>query len=177
MILAAAEEIFRRKGFDATTMEEIAAGAGLTRKTVYNQFASKEEIALVLIALAEADDQPYRARIAAGEDAIGLVCTILRDSALWCHANPSLAAMALSPARRPGLQPPADRPSFQGLLCDVIALGQEQGRFRRDERAEFLALVLLAIFGQAMLNALADEALSTDWIADIVRIVTEGIGA
>ncbi|MEO2038361.1 MAG: TetR/AcrR family transcriptional regulator, partial [Martelella sp.] len=59
---------------------------------------------------------------------------------------------------------------------DVVALGQGQGKFRRDEHPDFMALVLLAVFGQAMLSALAGDPLTEDGITDIVRIVTEGIG-
>lgn len=176
-ILSAAEDMFRRKGFAATTMEEIAEGAGLTRKTAYNLFSSKEDIALALIARAEADDDRYRDRIAARDDAAALLCAIFCDSAAWCRANPTLAELALRPARRPGLAPPPDRPSFQGLVRDVVALGQAQGRFRKDEAPEFMALILLAVFGQAMLNALAGDPLTDDGIAAIVRIITEGIGA
>lgn len=176
LILTAAEDMFRRKGFAATTMEDIAEGAGLTRKTAYNLFSSKEDIALALIARVEADDSRYRDRIAADEDATALLCAIFRDSAAWCRANPTLAELALRPVRRPGLAPPPDRPSFQGLVRDVVALGQGQGKFRRDEHPDFMALVLLAVFGQAMLSALAGDPLTEDGITDIVRIVTEGIG-
>jgi len=177
LILTAAEDMFQRKGFAATTMEEIAEGAGLTRKTAYNLFSSKEDIALTLIARVEAEDGRYRDRMAADENAKTLLCAIFNDSAAWCRANPTLAELALRPARRPGLAPPPDRPSFQGLVRDVVALGQDQGIFRRDEAPEFMALILLAVFGQAMLNALAGAPLTEDGIADIVRLVTEGIGA
>lgn len=176
LILTAADALFRSRGFAETTMEAIAEQAGLTRKTAYNLFSSKEDIALALIARVEANDGSYRDRIAGGEDAVALLCAIFSDSAAWCRANPTLAELALRPARRPGLAPPSDRPSFQRLVRDVVALGQDQGKFRRDESPEFMALVLLAVFGQAMLNALAGDPLTEDGIADIVRIINEGIG-
>ena len=65
LILDAADSAFRERGFADTTMEDIATGAGLTRKTVYNLFSSKEEIAQQIIARTEADDAGYRSRIAA----------------------------------------------------------------------------------------------------------------
>ena len=49
LILDAAEIIFREEGFDGATVEAIATRAGLTRKTAYNLFGSKEEIAHALI--------------------------------------------------------------------------------------------------------------------------------
>lgn len=81
--------------------------------------------------------------------------TVLLDSAGWCLANPSLAKLALAPAERPSLEPPADRPSFQLLVRDILVLGQAQGKIRADEDPNFMALVLLGIYGQAMLSALA----------------------
>lgn len=177
LILDAAEIVFREDGFDRATVEAIATQAGLTRKTAYNLFGSKEEIAHGLIARAEAVDTGYRSRIEANEDAATLLEVVLIDSANWCMANPSLARMALVPDIRPTAQPPADRPSFQGLVTDIVALGQTQGLIRRDEDAGLLALVLLSVFGQAMLSAIADKSMDATDIRKIIRLVLEGIGA
>lgn len=176
LILDAADLAFRELGFADTSMEEIAIRAGLTRKTVYNLFSSKEEIALRLIAGAEAQDTAYRARMEADEDVFALLETVFLDSARWCLANPSLARLALAPADRPSLQPPPDRPSFQRLVRDLLVLGQRQGVIRRDDDANFMALVLLGIYGQAMLSALSGGAFSEDEIRHLIRIVVEGIG-
>lgn len=177
LILDAADGAFRELEFANTSVEEIAIRAGLTRKTVYNLFSSKEEIALRLIARVEADDLRYRARMAANEDVLGLLETVLLDSAGWCLANPSIARLALAPAERPRLEPPMDRPSFQGLVRDILLLGQRQGVIRQDEDANFLSLVLLGIYGQAMLTALADGPFGEAEIPRLIRVVVEGIGA
>jgi AcrR family transcriptional regulator len=176
LILDAADSAFRERGFADATMEDIATGAGLTRKTVYNLFSSKEEIAQQIIARTEADDAGYRSRIADNERALSLLETILLDSAGWCLANPSLARLALSPDTRPSLEPPPERPSFQRIVRDVLVLGQNQGAIRRDEDPNFMALVLLGIYGQAMLTALSVNAFNEDEMKRIVRIVVEGIG-
>lgn len=175
-ILDAADAAFRKSGFDGTSVEEIATCAGLTRKTVYNLFRSKEDIALGLIARAEATDSDYRARIAANDDALPLIEAVLIDSARWCLANPTLARLALVPRERPSPEPPSDRPTFQGLLRDLVALGQQQGRIRQDEPAGFMALILLGIYGQAMLSALPQGEIKEADIRKIVRLVLEGIG-
>jgi len=177
LILDAADGAFREKGFAAVSVEEIASRAGLTRRTVYNLFGSKEEIAHQLIARTEAQDQGYRARMAAGEDALCLLETILLDSAGWCLANPSIARLALAPAERPRLEPPADRPSFQGLVRDVLLLGQRQAAIREDEDANFMGLVLLGVYGQAMLTALAGGPFDPSDVVRLIRVVVEGIGA
>ncbi len=158
-------------------MEEIATRAGLTRKTVYNLFSSKEEIALRLIELVEAGDDAYRSRMRQNENALSLLELVFLDSAGWCLANPSLARLALDPAKRPSLEPPADRRSFQRIVRDILVLGQRQGVIREDDDPNFMSLVLLGIYGQAMLTALSAGSFDDNEIRHIIRIVVEGIGA
>lgn len=43
-IVAAAERLFLERGFGSVSMDELAEAAGVARRTLYNQFASKEEI-------------------------------------------------------------------------------------------------------------------------------------
>ena len=176
LILDAADAAFREMGFAATSVEAIANRAGLTRKTVYNLFASKDEIASQLIARVEANDLPYRDRMKAGEDVLRLLEGVFLDSAYWCLANPSLGKLALAPAERPALEPPPDRPSFQRLVRDILVLGQRQGVIRRDDDPNFMALILLGVYGQAMLSVLAGRRFTEDEIRRLIRIVVEGIG-
>lgn len=53
-LLATAERLFLRRGYFATTLDEIAAEAGVTKGTVYSNFSSKEELFLTLMEHAEA---------------------------------------------------------------------------------------------------------------------------
>lgn len=48
-LLAAAERIFARDGFEAARLEEIAAAAGYTRGAFYANFRDKEDLFLVLL--------------------------------------------------------------------------------------------------------------------------------
>ncbi len=43
-IVEAATRLFLERGFGSVSMDELAEAAGLARRTLYNQFASKEEI-------------------------------------------------------------------------------------------------------------------------------------
>nr|WP_314142176.1 TetR/AcrR family transcriptional regulator [uncultured Rhodococcus sp.] len=54
-ILAGAEEVFLRRGYSLTTMDEVAAAAGVGKQTVYRHFASKEVLFEALIASMCAD--------------------------------------------------------------------------------------------------------------------------
>ena len=56
-LLVAAKETFTSKGFAATTMDDIAGAAGMSKKTLYKLFESKTELfrAMLLRSLPQAD--------------------------------------------------------------------------------------------------------------------------
>jgi AcrR family transcriptional regulator len=47
--LDAAAQVFARRGFEAATLDEVAAAAGYTKGAVYSNFASKTELFIALI--------------------------------------------------------------------------------------------------------------------------------
>src|SRR5262245_55817705 len=49
-VVDAARTLFLRKGYAGTTMEEIAAAAGLTKRTVYNNYGDKEALFTQIVA-------------------------------------------------------------------------------------------------------------------------------
>lgn len=46
LLARTAIELFAAKGFDNTTLDEIAAAAGVSRRTLFNYFRNKEDLAL-----------------------------------------------------------------------------------------------------------------------------------
>jgi AcrR family transcriptional regulator len=56
-ILVAAAERFAARGYDATSLDEIAAEAGVTKPILYRHFGSKQDLYLALLAR-HSDDMP-----------------------------------------------------------------------------------------------------------------------
>ncbi|WP_449351956.1 TetR family transcriptional regulator [Streptomyces shaanxiensis] len=76
LLAQTAIELFGAKGFDNTTLDEVAAAAGVSRRTLFNYFRNKEDLALsgldeqgelIAARLAErpADEDPWTALRAA----------------------------------------------------------------------------------------------------------------
>ena len=79
-VVEAARTLFLRNGYAGTTMEEIAALAGLAKRTVYNNYADKEalfnQIVVEVIAYAEAFARGLREEFTAGITAANLRATL-----------------------------------------------------------------------------------------------------
>ncbi len=63
-LLRSAQRLFVKKGFLATTMEEIARGASLTKGALYYHFENKEHVFLELLkSIAERNETAFAARL------------------------------------------------------------------------------------------------------------------
>jgi AcrR family transcriptional regulator len=79
-IVAAAAELFRDRGFAATTIDDIAARADCSRRTVFRYFAAKEDVAFGdAIARLEAFRETLEADDGSDPDAIAVVRRALTD--------------------------------------------------------------------------------------------------
>jgi AcrR family transcriptional regulator len=69
-LLAAAAEVFAKKGYERASVDDIAQAAGFTKGAVYWNFASKEQLFLALVQEREAVliEEFFRAAAAAGSD-------------------------------------------------------------------------------------------------------------
>jgi AcrR family transcriptional regulator len=84
-ILEGAYKLFRRRGYSRVTMDDIAAEARLTKRTLYHHFTSKDQLlAAVLTAQHELALQAFRTfgdRLSGSAEAI--VDGMFRELAVW----------------------------------------------------------------------------------------------
>lgn len=106
-ILAAAIDEFRAAGYEATSMDRIAARAGASKRTVYNHFPSKEELFGEILhqlwqTIAGNEELAYSAERPLREQLLELVAQkfrLLNDEAFVSLARVALAAGIHSPER------------------------------------------------------------------------------
>ncbi|MGH8961258.1 MAG: TetR/AcrR family transcriptional regulator [Jatrophihabitantaceae bacterium] len=115
-IVDAARALFVDTGYAATSVEDIAAAAGVGRRTVYDSFGSKRGVLFALLErLAPGDQSRFNADLAAAAGhprtqlrlAVQFICTLYQrgaDVLLMAHAaagaDPDLAALDREGERR-----------------------------------------------------------------------------
>lgn len=158
-LLAAGETCFARRGYEAVSVADICAEAGVTKGAFYHHFPSKQALFLAVLngwvarletqlatALAAAADLPTALQ-AMGEtaaqalqDARGKLPLFL---AFWHEAahNPAVWEATITPFRR-----------FEGLLADYLRRGEREGHLVVDD-AEMAARALVALGVGILLEA------------------------
>jgi AcrR family transcriptional regulator len=152
-ILDAAFDLLRTKGYAAMTMEDVAAGVGVSKATLYQHFASKEDLTATVMArmirgfadqLASLDP-----RLPAVERLTSLIRLIVqfRFEAEKSQETPSVGGLGASlrpiVAAHPRFQEQYDR--LLTALCALIDQGKAEGDIRPDMPTRLLVQVLLAL--------------------------------
>ena len=106
-IVAAAIAEFRENGFEVTSMDKIAATAGVSKRTVYNHFPSKEELFAEILhklwnstsaqsEVSYRSDQPLREQL---QNVLRAKLQLLADNNFLDLARVAIAATIHSPER------------------------------------------------------------------------------
>ena len=144
-ILDATLELLAERGFQAATMEAIAARAGVGRNTIYRRWSSKEE--LIADALNEliVDVDPHD-----GDDVHALLLHWIRDFArvfgdpLYGRILPAvLGELQANPAFAEMYAERVVRPRYEALV-GILRQAAERGALRRDVDVEQIADLLAA---------------------------------
>lgn len=161
-IIEAAYRLFAERGYDATTVDHIAAEAGVSPRTFYRYFPSKDAVladggfAIVDEVLDRVSDHPtapelLQAYVACVEEAMGrgdfeMLVRLLRENAhvaekapLWRHWWAERLAEGL--AARAGLVAPATECRIlSSVVLHLVALGLD-GWFEDGREGEIDAMV------------------------------------
>jgi AcrR family transcriptional regulator len=157
-IFDAASEVIMRKGYDATTMEEIALGAAVGKGTLYNFFASKEDLFFSLVMegferireLVDAEVEPFEdpwKRLAVGwrKLMLGIFPQLNQQ---WPLIYQIWGFLVRHPEARERMFA-AWRSLYKDRehrIVTAITEGQESGRFAKRVSPAAVALLLMATF-------------------------------
>jgi AcrR family transcriptional regulator len=159
-VYLAAQALFEEKGFEATTVDEIAAAADVAPATFFNHFQSKQALLGTMAGVVldhlqgltnrhlvgeGSSAKRLRAFVAAAADEIrasrGMARVVLLEFVR--HANPDEPQPYLGRVHEP--------------FVALIEEGQRQGELRRDYDSAFLAQMAVGMLNSAITRWLADS--------------------
>jgi AcrR family transcriptional regulator len=158
-----ASTLFERHGYEAVTMEQIAAEADVARGTLYNHFAVKEAVLAAWMHVRLADDlAPLMERVMTRKAFVSRVRALLDASAQWWVQHRQYAApyvrFRFQELRegRSGNTSSSMITAYEGLITEAQAAGDlrnEQSAERMANYLHFLYLyALLAWIGNAKVS-------------------------
>jgi AcrR family transcriptional regulator len=177
-ILAAAHELFLRKSYDETIMEEIAARADLAVGTLYNYFPSKGELLLSLIADSDdrylkagqelISDPPVRADQALTDIMVLATehCVRQLGKSIWRHVSATAMTNAGSTF---GRQYGVTTQKHEQLVVSMIRALQARGDIRPDVDPLDAAHCLFSMKSKLFMNFVADDDMALEDHREEVR--------
>ena len=179
-IAAAAARLFDDAGYEAVTMEQIAAEADISKRTLYKHFAAKDAV------LAHALDAELARDLAECEFKLDrksgfakAVGAVLAQSAAWCREHPDYLLPYIR-HKLLGFDPRAAVPREGDMVqtwAYFIAHGQTIGELDNQRPAEQLALYFHYLYFGALMRWLSDPRLSLeDEFEAIIALFIEGAG-
>lgn len=134
-LVECAQELFARKGFEATTMNDIAVASGKGRRTLYTYFKNKEELYEAVIAseleiLSEKLDEMANKVISPEDKIIGIIYTHLSMIKEVVTRNGSLRAEFFRDIRMVEHVRKAFDEEERSVIRQVLQEGVERNVFR-----------------------------------------------
>jgi AcrR family transcriptional regulator len=191
-ILSAAHELFLAQGYGATTVEQIAVSAGVSKPTIFAAIGNKAEILKVVrdVALA-GDDEPIpvaeRAtieRIADAQDisagaiaAAAHIATLNRRSSGIQEVLRGAAAGGDPVMRKLWDRGEQERVTGAGIIVELLAAKGTPLAVSRKRAIEVLALLMAADgYHWLVVNHGWSHAKFCEWLADAIRMQLFGCG-
>lgn len=193
-ILTAASELFRTKGYDATSVDDIVLAANVAKGTFYYHFEAKEDLVL---ALQEAElkraAEHSRAKLASGESPMKVLFEFVSDASHWTEANSDLARALFKQkftmmARHHGeggskecpMQagpPPSIKIYFFDFIVDILSAAQKRNEIRDDIATQDLARIVIAVVMSARMSFLLGGTQDTmaETVQRSLNIVLDGM--
>ncbi len=180
-ILNAAEEQFRMQGYSQTTMDHLAEQLGMSKKTLYENFRSKEQIAAAMISrIGETVHKTHQEIIASNANTIEKLLMLSQKlrQCLITITSPALLNDLKRNAPELWQQIKAVRNErIRTIWGYLLREGMEKGYFRQEINSE-LFIMLLMISSERLLDGGMESLGSESYIklkTDLMDIFLNGI--
>jgi AcrR family transcriptional regulator len=179
-ILASARRLFNRKGLSEVSIDEVMAGAGLTRGGFYSYFDSKDELYAEAITLftRRFPSEPWQC-VASGPPADRPLAAVIVDAYLSrvhfedVEGSCPMLGLPSDVARGGGAVKAAYR-EVLGMMVGAFSAHLGPDRKAAYERA--LGIAALCVGGMVLARAVGDPALADD-LREAARKMAQSIGA
>jgi TetR/AcrR family transcriptional repressor of nem operon len=182
-LIAHAETVFRRQGFNGASVQDITGAAGVPKGSFYNHFKSKQELAAEIVRrysgatdfsmLGQDEVRSARERLRAH-----FASQAQRTSSTGVEFGCLLVTMASETPMTGNEVGSAVRGGFSAwvdVLAEVIRQGQQTGEIRSQEPASDLAAFLIDAFeGGALRGKATDDATASMRSLDLALNVLDG---
>jgi AcrR family transcriptional regulator len=176
-IAGAFEKHFRHFGFKKTTVDDVAADLGISKKTIYAQFKSKDEIFYYIISRkAEARKEIIEDQIMHIDSAMGKMEEMIRINFSEFRKVHKRKIKAMDEHFQSEIAAGAFRQAFKQLVSNIIEEGVKKGEFEvsdHDITVRFTqALITEAIHTIREDNSLKPEDILVASVNRLLRKIT-----
>jgi TetR/AcrR family transcriptional regulator, cholesterol catabolism regulator len=157
-IIDSAVALFATRGYDATTIEDIGESADVSRATVFNYFARKEDLILEVFRRRRADLAELIAEATKkANDTTDTLRRALGGIARDYEDDPATRRATVRAWLRAGGPLLPDASDSAALFTDVLRAGQQQGDIPPDLDTTHAGLVILDAYLGVIYRWVADE--------------------
>jgi len=185
IILDAAAELFAKKGYQATSVEDIVQSASMVKGTFYYHFRSKDDIVYELRKQTLLQDfESIHTALNAGASPIRVIVELFARDAAWTENNIEMAQVFFSQLfggflkTAPQLEITTEQEVSPPLIM-IIEAAQKAGELRSDIAADELADMLMGILGHAQFSWLIGpkESSLVERVRNWMHFVLQGLAA
>ncbi len=188
-ILAAAGELFKSKGYETTSVDDIVEAANVAKGTFYYHFEKKDDLLMALQAL-KLEESAKRARqsLKTGDSPKQVLMDFLLDAAHWTDENPELtrAMFKLKMERmqqsRPDCHeerhgpPPFIKMYFFDLIIEILDHAQKAGEIRKDIDVAHIARIVIPVaMSSRMASVFHDGGTMATRLEESMKVIFEGL--
>lgn len=185
-ILEAAETLFVKKGFAATSMSDIAERAAVTKSLIHHHFGSKEELWAEVKKQRVSHYAEMQTQLVSGDgDGASILARSIETYFRFVRDNPQWVRLNLWMSLEDPRLSEVVRPDLVRLGREVLEREQRAGRIRDDVEPEHIVAMFVSLclhwfmaretYRKAKLTKPDSETADDAYLEDMLKILLEGV--